>query len=152
MIFDKLPNWRKHDNLKHMESAFNFLENKTNYGLAQGKVEIGPGIHAVISKYSTEPASSKRFEAHRNFVDIHYIVSGVEIIEWTPIGSLEGSSNYDPESDCIFYEKSKGSSKIAMWPGDFIVLMPNDGHKPGCHYFEPSEVHKIVVKVDVKLV
>lgn len=153
MIVDELRNWRRYcQSLKGLERAFKFLEEDANMKLPEGRYEVdGDLIFVMVQKYTTRPAPQGRFEDHRKYVDVQYIVSGEELIYWTPTMDLKASTEYNAERDIIFYERTDKSSQIVLYPGYFCVLFPNDGHNPCRQVNGPCRVHKIVLKVSVNL-
>lgn len=100
----------------------------------------------------TVPASESRFEAHRRHIDTHYVISGEEVIGWSPIKALRASSEYNEKEDYVLYEQATPQAQITLHPGFFIVFFPTDGHMPNCQLNGPCEVHKVYVKVSANRV
>jgi len=154
MIVDELANWRKYyGKLKGLESAFKFLEDEANAKLPVSRKEVkGVAVYALSQKYTTNPLTSKsQFEAHRKYIDIHYIVSGEELIEWAPTDALSANTEYNEGEDYMLYKRTENSSQLRMYQGYFAVLFPTDAHIPCCQLKGPCEVHKVVMKVSVDL-
>jgi len=152
MIVDELTSWRSNYRaIKGLGEAFNFLEKKANEKLPAGRHDIDDDTYALSSKYTTKSAVESQFETHRKYIDIQYIISGEEVIEWAPMETLQANSEYNSEKDYTLYNRTDRSSRIKMYPGYFMVLFPTDGHMPGCQLNGPAEVHKVVLKVSVDL-
>jgi biofilm protein TabA len=109
----------------------------------------GEEVFALVQTYETGPATEKRFESHRAHLDVQYVAEGEERILHAPVRLLAVAEAYDAERDVAFYEDPKYASSILMRPGDFAVLLPGDGHKPGCMAGGRHRVRKVVVKVRV---
>lgn len=109
----------------------------------------GDRLYAVVQRYDTRPATEKRFETHRRYIDIQYVVSGQERILHAPLEALEVSEPHDPDRDVAFYHDPSASSSFLLLPGDFTLLFPGDGHKPGCMAGGRDAVTKVVLKVEV---
>jgi YhcH/YjgK/YiaL family protein len=109
----------------------------------------GDEVFALVQTYETGPATEKRFESHRAHLDVQYVAEGEERILHAPVRLLAAAGAYDPERDVAFYEEPRYASSILMRPGDFAVLLPGDGHKPGCMAGGRHRVKKVVVKVRV---
>jgi YhcH/YjgK/YiaL family protein len=107
----------------------------------------GDLVHASVQSYETAPGAEKRYEAHRNHVDIQCIVSGRERILVAPTPSLTVSEPYREEKDVTFYADPSASTSLLLSPGDFAILFPGDAHKPGCMAGGRDAVRKVVVKV-----
>lgn len=113
-----------------------------------GRVDIdGDDVFALVQSYETEAAGDKSFEAHRVYLDIQFIVEGAEVIGVAPIGRLTATTEYDAEKDFLLFDGDVASTPVLLLPGDFAVLFPEDGHKPGCCHLENQPVRKVVVKV-----
>jgi YhcH/YjgK/YiaL family protein len=114
----------------------------------EGRHDIdGDGeLYAIVQSYDTVPADRKKFEAHRAYVDIHFLLSGEEIIYHTPLGGLQAASEYDSEKDYLFFDDPVDAAAMKLIPVHFVIFYPDDGHKPGCMNGAPSRVKKVVIK------
>lgn len=113
--------------------------------LAPGRHDIdGQRVFALVSDYDTKPAAEGRWEAHKKYLDLQCLVSGRELIGYTPLASLVGGQ-YIPEKDIVWL--TGHGSFITMEPGRFMLLWPGDGHMPGIAVDGPEPVRKVVVKI-----
>jgi YhcH/YjgK/YiaL family protein len=116
--------------------------------IADGRHAIeGDDVFALVSSYQTSPATEKRFESHRVYVDLQYVAAGHERILHSPVDELVVETPYDSATDILFYADPPFASSLLMRPGDLAVFHPGDGHKPGCMAGGRHEVKKVVVKV-----
>jgi len=119
-------------------------------GLGIGRYEIdGERVYAMVHEYKTTSRDEKKFESHRNYIDIQYMLFGSELIEWSSIKKLEACIPYEGDKDVIFYRDRGQASAIILESGMFAIFYPCDAHKPGCAIGVPEQVRKIVVKVRV---
>jgi len=117
---------------------------------ADGRYEIdGDRVFALVSSYDTGPATEKRFESHRVYVDLQYVARGAERILHTPTAGLVVETPYDAAADIMFYAEPKVSSSLLLRAGDLAFFHPADAHKPGCMAGGRDAVKKVVVKVRV---
>ena len=107
----------------------------------------GDHVFAIVSSYHTGPATEKRFETHRIYVDLQYVASGAERILHAPADGMTVETPYDEANDIAFYAEPRASSSLLMRAGDLAVFHPADAHKPGCMAGGRDEVRKVVVKV-----
>lgn len=107
----------------------------------------GEEVFALVQTYETGPATEKRFESHRAHLDVQYVAEGEERILHAPVRLLEVADPYDPATDLAFYAEPRAASSLLVRAGDFAVLLPGDGHKPGCMAGGRHRVKKVVVKV-----
>jgi len=116
--------------------------------IADGRHDIdGSRVFALVSSYDTGPATEKRFESHRAYLDVQYVASGSERILHAPTDSLTVETPYDASNDIMFYAEPKASSSLLLRTGDIAIFHPPDGHKPGCMAGGRDAVRKVVVKV-----
>lgn len=150
MIADSLPHAARYLVLHPLfRTAFDYLRNFPR-GAPDGRHPIeGDRLFALPQSYETAPSTEKRFEAHRRFIDIQFVLSGEEVIQHSPTERLEVSEPYHDERDVVFFRDPVSASPTLLRAGDFAIYFPHDGHKPGCLHTTPMAVRKIVIKVAV---
>jgi YhcH/YjgK/YiaL family protein len=128
--------------------AFEILRDKTLAKKEDGKYPLDcEKIYYTIQRYTTKPISEGKLEAHRKYIDIQFLLSGVELLGYAPLKGLTFAEEYNHQKDIAFFEIPKDITKIKLEPGLFCILFPSDAHLPACHLAEPSEVRKVVIKV-----
>jgi biofilm protein TabA len=134
-----------------LRRAFEFLRGNNIYNLLDGKIEIvGDRVFALVQRYETLMADIPKFEFHRKYVDIQYIVSGEEVIGWIPVGRMTITEAYDSDKDiCFGTAVQRKWTPVHLQAGQLAVIYPEDGHAPKLASGAPSSVVKIVVKVAV---
>ncbi len=148
MILDKLENSKLYKNIHPLFSkAFEYIH-KTDFSqLADGKYEIeNDKLFAMVQEYNTKDKTEAKPEAHRKYIDIQYIHSGVELVGIATLNNQIPVSD-EPEKDFAFYESE--TSFIKLEAGMFAVFFPDDLHMPGIKLKQSTKVKKIVVKVSV---
>ena len=145
MIVDRLQNIELYkDVCPHVEKAIEFI--KRAEGSEAGRYDEGE-IYSLIQKIETVPATEKKFELHRKYIDIHYVMKGVEVIEWEVSENLSATDEYNPEND-IQWLTGIGVPFI-LHEGMFCITFPSDGHKSGCCLENSAYLEKILVKIPV---
>jgi biofilm protein TabA len=131
--------------------AVEFLRLHDIHALPDGKIEIaGQKIFALVQRYETERTDSPRFEFHRDYVDLQYIVSGEEIIGWIPRTGMTITDAYDDAKDVAFGKpKGRDWTPVRMTAGRLAIFYPDDGHAPKLAAGSPGKVMKIVIKIAV---
>lgn len=152
MIVDKLENAGLYMDINSgFEKAFKFLKDNDLEKLEDGKYEIDSDkVFASVQTYVTKDEKDKKFESHKNYIDIQYIVKGKEFMGWTPLDKLSIKGAYSKEKDIAFYDDCQFYSKINVEDKSYCIFFPTDAHKPGCTFDKPTEIKKVVVKVKVK--
>ena len=150
MIFDSIKNCEYYLGLNDkLGEAFNFIKKVVAESMPCGKYEIcGDEIYANVMEYTTKPSCEGKFEGHRKYIDVQYVVSGIEAIETVEKTNSETVVEYDDSCDAAFFKETAPFSTLVMNEGDFCVLYPHDLHKPGTSFDgKQSEIKKIVVKI-----
>src|SRR5690242_793874 len=66
-------------NQKYWEEAFAFMENNDLEKLPKGKYPIdGNHVFATITEDATKDFDKTRWESHRNYIDLQYVIEGEE--------------------------------------------------------------------------
>lgn len=128
-------------------TAFGFLKRDDLSSLAEGWYELENGVRASVQRYETLPESELSFETHEKFFDVQYLVEGREFIGVCTRRVLKEKTPYDGGNDVTFYEEPAYAGKVLLEAGDFVVLAPEDAHKPRCAVVNRQPVIKIVIKV-----
>ena len=135
-----------------LKKAIDFLKDKSNHKLPDDRVDVdGDKVFALVQSYDTRmELDDPNFEAHREYVDIQYVVSGKEILGWAPLDEVTMTGPYKDENDAIMGKAPDDKwSPVRFEPGQVIVLYPTDAHAPGLAVDQPMYVKKIVMKIAV---
>lgn len=135
-----------------MQKAISYLKTVQAAQLQPGRVEIdSKNVYALIQTYETALAPSEvRLEAHRQYIDLQYIVAGVEVIGWAHIAELQNPTAYDAEKDVWFGTLSRQEmTPVRVAAGQAAIFYPEDAHAPKLAFASPGAVIKVVVKVRV---
>lgn len=150
MYMSSINNATKYDMLsQRFRVAYDWLAGDGPKTLPVGSYPLdGDKVVANIQEYETSPAGEIRFEAHDLYFDIQYMVSGKEIFGVCNRSTL-GSSEVDAANDVSFFDDPELSTAVILLPGDFIVVAPEDAHKPRCAVEVPELVRKAVIKIRI---
>ncbi len=138
---------------ERMVKALAYLRQTTGLELPDGRVEIdGQQVYALVQSYDSKPKTdAPRFEAHRRYLDVQYIVAGREHIGWAGVEALRETTDYNAEKDVIHgVVDADEATYVKLRAGQLAVFHPWDAHAPGLSIGEPGHVKKIVVKVLVE--
>ncbi len=147
MILDRIKNIHLFSDMNPMiVQALSFLKDTDFQQLKPGRYEIaGDDLFLMVSDYKTREMEDCRLEAHRKYIDIHFIAEGSELIGYSSFNDQEQATEYDAENDFILYCGEKNYLKLDA--GMFAIFYPSDLHMPGIMINKPAEVRKVVVKV-----
>lgn len=150
MVYDKIDNLETYAKISEdIRLGLEYLRD------LKPEVEIGtyvlsPRVKAIVSEYTTKEVNEKGYEAHKEFIDIQYLVSGSEIIGNVPLEYLKETNAYNAEKDVAFYEGTDVKpQELLLGNGYFAILYPQDGHMPQLWVDGPGTVKKVVLKVKI---
>ncbi|GGD51911.1 hypothetical protein GCM10010911_06860 [Paenibacillus nasutitermitis] len=55
------------------------------------------------------------------------------------------------DQDAYLFDELENETFLHLQPGQFVVFLPHDVHRPGCATGEPGPVRKAIVKIDTVL-
>ena len=128
------------------DSALNFLATRDLANMLPGKYPIiGERVFATISEAPTKPKDSLKWESHRRYIDIHYIIRGKEFIGLSDTTHAVVTRPYAPDAQNY---TTNGKYHLAE-PGTFFLIFPNDVHKATASVGEPAPEKKLVIKIEM---
>ena len=133
------------------KTAFEFLHRTDLVALLEGWINLENGVRASVQRYISFNWEDNRFETHEKYFDVQYVIFGEETCGVCSRDGLSEVTAYDENCDITFYEDPEKYSVVLLNAGDYIVLGPEDAHKPRCKSKENMPIGKIVVKVPVEL-
>lgn len=125
------------------------LELVAGTGLGQlppGKTHISDHLFINVMAYETKP-QLEVFEAHRQYADIHVVLSGTETVAVAALDRLQAEKPYDTQKDCLLL-RGPAASLNQVTDEHFILCFAGDAHITGLDANgQQSRVVKAVVKV-----
>lgn len=149
MIIDQLENAEHYFHLHPaFARAFEFLRRPDLAELALAKHSIdGDRLFAILSNAPGKDKADALLEAHRNYIDIQYVIAGCDEMGYKPLTSCgQIHTSYDAARDILFFNDPP-ESWIKFPAGSFAIFFPQDAHAPMAG---TGEIHKAVVKVAVE--
>ncbi|ENC7117781.1 YhcH/YjgK/YiaL family protein [Salmonella enterica] len=134
-----------------IEKGLDFLRTTDFHNLAPGVTDIdGSKMYAELIELTTCDCLQKQPEAHRRYLDIHYLLSGAERIGVvTDDGNNEIAESYSEVRDVVFFKQIRNEFFLEMIPGSYAILFPQDIHRPACNQTSNTDIRKVVVKIAV---
>ena len=145
MIFDSLKNIDTYKGLS-IYPALQYFASQDFSSLAAGRHELEGDDFYFINEY--ESSAKTLSEAHRDYIDIQILLEGEEYIGVAPLTDDMVAVEANPDKDFWLYDCDV--ARVAMKPGYFMVLYPQDVHMPGDTKDQPVACRKIVGKIKVK--
>ena len=132
-----------------IRSALLYLKETDILSLQPGRYDIdGDSVYALVQDIETCQKEERRPEAHREYIDIQYVVRGRERIGFVPLDNTLTPTVSKPENDIYFFaDDFDPENFVDMESGDFCIFFPYDVHRPGCISGVQGKVRKVVVKI-----
>lgn len=149
MITDQLKNAHLYYGMsKKIAIALKFLEENNLSMMSSGRYVVdGDDIFALFQSYMTKDVSEGKWEAHRRYIDVQFVLQGKEKMGYTSLEKMETIQDYDEDTDVVFFE---GNGNFFTVPaGYFTIFFPEDVHMPGISVDTPEPVKKFVVKIKI---
>ena len=135
-----------HANKAWWDKAFEFMRVTDLAGLKPGTYPIdGENVFATVTEGPGKTFEQGKWESHRHYNDIQYVIKGNEKIGITTFPSLRVTEPYDNTKDIAFYT-GKGKYYIAT-PQMFFIFFPQYAHRPGIKVDGDAPIKKLVIKV-----
>lgn len=148
MIIDRIENAALYYPLHpRFKQAFDYIAQIDIHTLPVGRHDIDDGMYVLVQEYTTKQKGEGKWEAHRRYIDLQYVVQGVEGMGYANIHDLE-QGEYVPEKD--FLPLFGEGEQIALKSGYFVLLFPKDAHMPSMALGDSKPARKIVVKIAVE--
>lgn len=130
---------------RHFLKAFDFLSAIEQEGFPEGNFPLEEEEMIVIVEGTAgHGKKNARLEAHRKYIDIHYVLSGTDLIGWKPLAHCQNIlQDYSESEDKIFFQDAP-ESWFSLTPGHFALFFPHDTHAP---LAGTKQVKKVVLKV-----
>jgi YhcH/YjgK/YiaL family protein len=117
----------------NMNAAIEYLLKTGPEDRGPCKVEIDDNMYMMVQCYDTRFWEDGKFEAHDQYIDIQFYISGEEFVYVEDRSKLNISEPYNAERDVVkFHDAAIPPVKLRMTPGTAVIFFPEDGHKPNC--------------------
>ena len=133
-------------------AALNFLkkEDFKSYELDKKYLigDFGDRLFFIMSEFETRSKTLCTWEQHRDYIDIHYILSGRERIGVcfdSPLNVVKQA--YTKDIEATLYSDVVNDNDLLVAEGEYAVFFPTDIHRPGGSVEESRMVKKVVIKV-----
>ena len=99
MIKDKLLNSRVYYGLsERIKAGLSWLESTDLINITDGKYSInGENVYASVQTYTTK--DDAKYESHRKYIDIQYMIIGSEKIGVTELANCKTCIEYDADKE-----------------------------------------------------
>lgn len=128
-----------------VSDIISFIKNNDLKSIGCGRYDINENLYVNIFE-STTKEDNGVFEEHREYVDIHYLIEGTEIIKYETNDNFEPLSEYDTNDDYQLFRVNTDKC-LQMDEGDFAIFFTREKHKPCILDFCSCKIKKAVFKL-----
>jgi len=129
-------------------AALKFLKESDLATIDLGRHDITAKTYANVQEYTSKTENG--YEAHRQYIDVQVVISGEENIFVAPLDkAFDITHEYDAQGDYVLFADAADNKAVLANPENWVVLFPNEAHKPGMAITEPATIRKVVVKIPV---
>jgi 3-deoxy-D-manno-octulosonate 8-phosphate phosphatase (KDO 8-P phosphatase) len=134
---------------RQINKTIEYLRQLDLKNMQVGRYPLDEKSYYMIQEYTTKAAEECKLESHKRYIDIQWMLDGEEKIQVSDIYSLEMKVPYDSEKDLMFWKDRSYMTEIILKSDSYVVLYPENAHKPAVMVDKPIKVKKLVAKIAV---
>ncbi len=151
MVFDRLEHAKQYYGLgAGIEKVLRFYEGYQDDGrdLPAHTALDGEKIFLIGMNYIGGEEDGVEMEAHRNYVDVMYVVEGEEKFYYKPFANAQNIlTAYDAEDDCVMLGIDRDVASVHFPAGHVAIFFPQDAHLAAQLWETPLKTRKFIAKV-----
>lgn len=123
------------------------------HSLPPGKYIVdGDNLFFNVVEGETKPLAEQRPEYHRQYIDIHIVLAGEEIIGAGNKGlEIIADREFNDAHDIGFCTQISSETLIHLHAEEIAILFPGELHRPMASLGAGAPLRKIIVKIDSAL-
>ncbi|PZO95315.1 YhcH/YjgK/YiaL family protein [Streptococcus halichoeri] len=130
----------------HFATVWDFLTKTDLTTLEDGKIDIdGANVFANCMTYVADGTAGQVFETHKQYLDIHLVLTNTEKIAVAAPASSQLKVAFDDAQDFALYE-SEQYQLLELTTSNLLVAFAADFHQPKIR-INDQPVKKLVIKV-----
>ena len=126
-----------------------------DYAAANDLLSYEKGSHPIdgdelfvnIVEYETTTPENRFWEAHRQYLDLHFMLRGPEQIDVNFIDNMEQKEFV--EKDDFLPLEGDPNSRVVLNAGDFLLCYPADAHRTAVQVAAPAAIKKAIFKIRI---
>ena len=122
--------------------------------LPAGKYTVdGDNLFFTVAEGETRPLAEQRPEYHRQYIDIHIVLKGEEIIGAGNKGlEIVEDGAFNDAHDIGFCTQISSETLIHLHPEEIAIVFPGELHRPMSSLGAGAPLRKIIVKINSALI
>lgn len=146
MILSHISDSSRYESLHPLfKQVFDYIKaNDLTKVPAERIVLDGDKLFINVADAKLIPAETQKLEVHQKYIDIHFPLSGKEVVGWKHQSNLGTSETpFDTDNDFALYAEEP-TTYFTVMPGEFYIVYPEDAHAP---IIGEGTLRKLIVKV-----
>lgn len=150
MVFGNIRDLKDYGYLEEdVLKCFEYAKNHDLLAYETGSHEIdGDNLFVNIVEYETTTPENRLWEAHRQYLDLHFMLRGPEQIDVNFIDNME-QKEFVEKDDFLPLEGEK-NSHVVLTEGDFLLCYPKDAHRTAVQVEKPVKIKKAIFKIKIQ--
>lgn len=144
-IDELCKNQEGYRNNTNLINALLFLKGYPLEGYVLGKRPIVNGMEINVIEFEQAGEGTRKLEAHRKYIDIHYTISGKDHCGWKEAVNCFQEGEFNTKEDYIFF-RDVPSCWYDVLPKQAIIFFPEDAHVALCGN---GKIIKAIIKVPI---
>ena len=107
----------------------------------------GDELFVNVVEYETTTPENRFWEAHRQYLDLHFMLRGPEQIDVNFIDNMEQKEFV--EKDDFLPLEGDPNSHVVLNAGDFLLCYPADAHRTAVQVGAPATIKKAIYKIRI---
>lgn len=108
----------------------------------------GDDLFVNIVEYETTTPENRFWEAHRQYLDLHFMLRGPEQIDVNFIDNM--AQKEFVEKDDFLPLEGDPNSHVVLNEGDFLLCYPADAHRTAVQVGSPAVIKKAIFKIRIR--
>ena len=104
---------------ENLKKGFEWIKSNDLKNMPDGRYEISDEIYANLQSYNTKDDAP--YEAHRDYIDIQYMVEGEELSGVTEYSNCSVAEEYNKEKDIEFLKNNVDEEFYKIKEGEFFL-------------------------------
>lgn len=147
MIFGNLKFDKRYDFLNEaVLKCLRYAKENDLKSLETGSYPIdGDNLFVNIVEYTTTTQENRFWEAHKAYIDLHLMLTGLEQIDLNFIQNMT-EKDYVEKDDFLPLE-GPVNSFVHLSKNDFLICYPEDAHRTAIQVDTPITIKKAIFKI-----
>lgn len=147
MLIASLHNTERIEQLHPLfKQLFDYVRTHDLTQVPAGRLTLsGDDLFINVADATLKAAGEQKLEVHRQYIDVHFPLSGPETIGWSELSTLTVPSDapFDAAGDFALYT-APASVYFTLHPGELCIVYPEDAHAPIIGH---GQLRKAIAKV-----